>query len=41
MCVDLGDAPELIPLFDNSDPDCNNSKDNVAGVDITGYGGVL
>jgi hypothetical protein len=41
MCIDLGDTPELIPLFDNSDSDCNNSEDDVADVDVSGYGGVV
>jgi hypothetical protein len=41
MCIDLGDAPELIPLFDKSDSDCDNSEDDVADVDVSGYGGVV
>lgn len=41
MCIDLGDAPDLIPLFDNSDPDRDDSEDDMADVDVSGYGGVV
>jgi hypothetical protein len=42
MCIDLGDTPESIPLFDSSDPDADeNFGDDVADVDVSGYGGVV
>jgi hypothetical protein len=41
MCIDLGDVPELIPLFDSSDPDHDDTEDDRADVDISGYGGVV
>lgn len=44
MCIDLGDSPKLIPLFDNSDPDRDHDDpgDAVdADVDVVGYGGVV
>jgi len=41
LCIDLGDAPEFIPLFDGNNPDRDGSDDDVADVDIFGYGGIV
>ncbi|KAG0695831.1 hypothetical protein DFH29DRAFT_813778, partial [Suillus ampliporus] len=41
LCINLGDCPECIPFFDDSDPDHDNKDDDATNdVDVTGYGGI-